>query len=153
MGTRTSVVSISSDHEEIIQRLAKHLGTDKIRRGIFDAVYGRVRRFQSKKEIMKSAGFSDKQAQQVQNQLNHLSKHHLISDQDNNGQVSDGSHLIYGKDDVVRANRDEIVKFADNRVAASKIPTKRNPTTRSIVVREIFSKRALKKKSRSRFSI
>ena len=52
MATRTPIVNISGDHEETVQRFAKHLGTDKIRRKLFDVIYGKIKRHQSKKEIM-----------------------------------------------------------------------------------------------------
>jgi hypothetical protein len=148
MNSRTSVVNISGDHEETILRLAKHLGTDKIRRKIFNAVYGKVKRSLSKKEIMNLAKLSDVQSQQVQNQLDHLSKHHLIAKLENNEQVDDGSRFIYGKDEPVRANRSEILKFADNPRSAAKVPTKRNRIQSVLILKESFSKRALKVKKK-----
>ena len=46
---------------------------------------------------------------------------------ENGGQVKDGSRYLYGKAESVRANRDKIVKYADNPSAAKKVPTKRRP--------------------------
>lgn len=132
MTSRTSVVNISGDHEETVQRLAKHLGRDKLRRRLFDAVYGRAKLSQSKKVLMQSAGLKVGQSQQAQNQLDHLAKHHLISKSENAGQVLDGSRLLYGKDETVRANRAQIIALADNPKKAAKLVTKRNPGSSNV---------------------
>lgn len=89
MSRRTSVVNISGDHEETLIQLAKHLGTNKIRRKIFYAIYGRGTKARSKKQIMDAAGIPENgtNAQQAQNELDHLAKHHLIVRSDNDGSV------------------------------------------------------------------
>jgi ribosomal protein L22 len=148
MAARTSIVNISGDHEETILRLAKHLGTDKIRRSIFNAVYGKVRRNLSKKEIMEIAKLINGQSQQAQNQLDHLQKHHLITKHENNDQVLDGSRFVYGKDESVRANRSEIVKYADKPSSGEKVPTKRNQTQRIVVLKQVFARKTLKTKKK-----
>jgi len=73
MAERTSVVDLSGNHEESILQWAKHLGTNKIRRKLFDAVYGRGEKPRSKKQLMLAAGIKETDAQQAQNELDHLS--------------------------------------------------------------------------------
>jgi hypothetical protein len=148
MNERASIVNIDGDHEETVLQLAKHLGRGKIRRQIFDTVYGRGTLPKSKKQIMKAAGLAaaGTMTQQVQNELDHLAKHHLIVKLENPGLVKDGSRLLYQKDPTVRAIRDRIVKFADNKKAAEKVPTKRRPAFRGGVMIRSVSVRELKKK-------
>lgn len=148
MAGRASIVNISGDHEETLLQLAKHLGTDKIRRKVFDTVYGRGGRPRSKKEIMHAAKISARDGQQVQNALDHLAKHHLIVKEENDGSVKDGSWYLYQKDPSVRANRKRIVRFADDRKAAEKIPTKRRPVMRGASLVRTVTRRALRKKKR-----
>lgn len=104
MNARTSIVNISGDHEETVLQLAKHLGTNEIRRSIFSAIYGRGTRPRSKKQLMEAAKITDKgtKSQQVQNALDHLFKHHLVVKTENKGSVIDGSRYLYGKDETVR---------------------------------------------------
>jgi hypothetical protein len=127
MNERTSIVNVSGDYEETVERLAKHLGKNKLRRLIFNAIYGRTMLPRSKRQIMASTNMPDKgnNSQQVQNQLDHLSKHHLISKIENDGSVEDGSRNLYLKDKTVRAIRKEVVQMADNPRAAASISTKR----------------------------
>ncbi len=148
MNKRTSIVNISGDHEETLIQLARHLGTSQIRRKIFDTVYGPGTRPRSKRQIMEKAGISDTgtKAQQVQNELDHLSKHHLIVKSENNGVVADGSRNLYGKDESVRANRKKIIRLADNPKAADRIPTKRRPALEGVAPIQRVTKRDLKKK-------
>jgi hypothetical protein len=147
MSQRTSVVNISGDHEETIIQLAKHLGVEKIRRKVFSAIYGRGTRPKSKKQIIESAKIklNGAAAQQVQNALDHLHKHHLIVRLDNDGSVRDGSRYLYQKDNTVRANRKQIVRLADNRKAADAMPTKRRPIVKGITSNQ-KTKSALKKR-------
>lgn len=148
MSERTSIVNISGDHEETIVQLARHLGSNQIRRRVFNAIYGRGLRPRSKKQIMDAARISatGTNAQQVQNELDHLAKHHLIVRVDNVGLVKDGSRYLYQKDRAVRANKDRIVRFADNRKAAERVATKRRLIVpNSITIRSV-TKRTLKKK-------
>jgi hypothetical protein len=146
MSERTSIVNISGDHEETILQLAKHLGTNKMRRKLFDAIYGRGTKARSKKQIMEDAGISahGTNAQQVQNELDHLSKHHLIVREENTGSVKDGSRYVYRKDPAVRANRQRIVRFADNRGAAERVATKRRPVVSGLSALSSITKAALK---------
>lgn len=129
MGKLTHIVNPSGDFEENVERLAKHLGKAKIRRQIFNVVYGRARRLRSKKELMKDAGISDEdtKSQQVQNELDHLSRHHLIDKHENDGITDDGAVFVYGKNDFVRSNRAEIVRRADDPRSLRSIATKRRP--------------------------
>ncbi|PKQ07723.1 MAG: CHAT domain-containing protein [Alphaproteobacteria bacterium HGW-Alphaproteobacteria-11] len=148
MTRRTAVVNISGDHEESVLQLAKHLGVAKIRRKVFSVIYGRGSRPKSKKQIMAAADIPAKgaNAQQVQDALDHLTKHHLIVRVDNDGKVNDGSRYLYEKDATVRANRQAIVRYADNRKAASTVATKRNPIVRVVPNFRSVTKRELKKK-------
>lgn len=132
MGERTSIVDVSGNHEENIVQWARHLGTNKIRRKLFNAVYGRGTRPRSKKQLMKLARIASHDAQQAQNALDDLAKHHLIVRVDNDGKVGDRSRYLYQKDPSVRANRRRIIRFADNPKAAEKVPTKRRPLVRGI---------------------
>jgi hypothetical protein len=126
MNSQTSVINPSGDFEEAIQRYAKHLGRDKNRRAVFDLLYGRGSKPRSKKQIAHALGVGGT-AQIVQNALDELAKHHLIVRQANEGQVKDGSRWVYCKESFVRANRDKIVRYADDPAAAKKIATKRTP--------------------------
>lgn len=121
----TPVLSAAGDYEEALERYAKHLGQSQIRRQVFDEIYGRVRRPRSKKQIMAAAGIDESKSQQVQNQLEHLYKHHLIERPENDGSVTDGSRYVYGKAEFIRANKSQIVRLADNPKLASVLPTKR----------------------------
>lgn len=147
MSKRTSVVNISGDHEETLIQLAKHLGTNKIRRKIFYAIYGRGTKTRSKKQIMDAAGIPENgtNAQQAQNELDHLAKHHLIVRSDNDGSVKDGSRNLYGKDETVRANKPKIIRWADNRKAADQVPTKRRPVNQGVTPLRKVTRKALKK--------
>lgn len=150
MNKRTSVVNISGDHEETLIQLARHLGKNKIRRKVFSAVYGRGTRPKSKKQIMEAASISNvgNKSQQVQNELDHLAKHHLIARYDNNGSVNDGSRYLYGKDDEVRANKDRIIRFADDPKAANSLPTKRRPAIQINNAVKGITKRELRKRKK-----
>lgn len=128
LNSQTPVINVSGDYEETILRLAKHLGQDKNRRAVFNLIYGRGSKPRSKKQIADLLGINGG-AQIVQNSLDHLAKHHLIVRLENGDQVKDGSRLVYGKDASVRAHRDKIVKYADDPVAAKKVPTKRRQAT------------------------
>jgi predicted transcriptional regulator len=98
MAERTSIVNISGDHDETLTQLAAHLGTNKLRRKVFNAIYGRGTKARSKKQVMAAARIVSRDAQQVQNALDHLAKHHLIVRIENDGSVKDGSRYLYQKD-------------------------------------------------------
>jgi len=127
--------------------MAKHLGRDKNRRAVFDLIYGRGSKPRSKKQIADLLG-KGQGAQVIQNALDELAKHHLIVRHENAGSVKDGSRWIYGKDAFVRANRDKIIKYADDPRAANKIATKRRPTVET----RISFVKAAGKKSRTAVS-
>jgi hypothetical protein len=70
----------------------------------------------------------------------------LIVRRENAGAIKDGSRYLYQKDPSVRANKDQIVKFADNRKARERMPTKRRPIIRSLVHAPKITKQALRKR-------
>jgi CHAT domain len=125
MNRRTSIINISGDFEESLLQLSRHLGTEKVRRALFGAVYGRGTKPRSKKQLMTAAKLGPEKSQQAQNALDHLARHHLISRTDNDGSVQDGSRNLYGKDETIRANRERIIRLADNPKLAERLPTKR----------------------------
>lgn len=147
MVTRQSIINLTGDHEELVERLAKHLGTSKIRRKLFNAIYGRGRTARSKKQIMELAGIHVRDQQQAQNEIDRLATHYLIVREDNDGSVRDGSRYLYRKDENIRAVRKEIVKYADDRRARDNIPTKRRPTVNVLASVRTVKRRALKKKA------
>jgi hypothetical protein len=148
MAERTPIVNISGDHEETLTQLAKHLGANKLRRKVFNAIYGRGAKPRSKRQIMAVAKIPVRDVQQVQNALDHLAKHHLVVRVDNDGSVKDKSRNLYHKDASVRANRPTIIKFADNRKIAEKVPTKRRPQVRGILSVNTVTRQALRRKKR-----
>lgn len=144
---RTSVVDMSGNHEENLQRWAKDLGTSRIRRKLFNEVYGRVSKARSKKQLMNAAGIRTKDAQQAQNEIEYLANKHLIEWIENDGSVDDGSRKLYRKDPEVRHVKERITRAADDRKFANGIPTKRNPVVRGAsTMRVIITRRALKRK-------
>lgn len=126
MNSQTPIINVSGDYEETVLRLAKHLGIDKNRRAVFNLIYGRGSKPRSKKQIAESLG-KPPTAQVIQNALDQLARNHLILRIENDGQVSDGSRWLYGKEASVRAHREAIIKYADNPSAAKKVATKRRP--------------------------
>src|SRR5262249_12918893 len=77
----------------------------------------------------------------------HLAKYHLVVRQDNEGLVKDGSRYLYHKDPSVRAVRKEIIKYADDRKAASKLPTKRRPAVSAVATVRTIKRQALRRKA------
>lgn len=148
MSKRTQIVNISGDHEETLIQLARHLGTNRIRRKIFDAIYGRGSRPRSKKQIMVAAKISASgtNPQQAQNELDNLAKHHMIAKSDNDGSVKDGSRFLYGKDETVRANKKTIIRLADNPKVAERMPTKRRPALSGVIPARKVTRKALTKR-------
>lgn len=144
MNSQAPVINASGDYEETILRLAKHLGRDKNRRAVFDLIYGRGSKPRSKKQIADTLGKTGN-GQVVQNALDELARHHLIVRVANDGLVKDRSRWLYGKDDFVRANRDKIVRFADDPKSAAKVATKRQPIMSAISISRQITKRELKK--------
>lgn len=147
MNARTAVVDWSGNYEENCIQLGRHLGKDKIRRKIFNVIYGRGSKPRSKKQLMKDSGLKDSQSQQAQNQLDHLARYGLILKDKNGGSVSDGSQYVFSKEPNVRAHRQKIVKFADRPALARKIPTKRNQVVK-VVRANTASRGALRGKKR-----
>jgi CHAT domain len=126
MNSQAPVINVSGDYEETILRLAKHLGRDKSRRAVFNLIYGRGTKPRTKKQIAEAVGVTGN-TQIIQNALDELARHHLIVRIKNEGRVKDGSQWVYAKEASVRANRDAILKYADNPGAAKKVATKRRP--------------------------
>ena len=134
MKAKTAVVNWAGDYEETCVQLGKHLGTNKIRRKLFNAIYGRASKPRSKKQLMDEVSLKASHAQQAQNQLDHLTRYGLIERNDNEGAVPDGSRFVYSKEPNVRAHRKRIVQHADKPALAKKTPTKRNPMVRGMTV-------------------
>lgn len=145
---RTSVVDPSGNREENIQRWGKDLGTSKIRRKLFNEVYGRVSRPRSKKQLMMAAGISSSDDQQAQNEVEYLASKHLIERIDNDGSVSDRSRYLYRKDPEIGHVKEKIIRTADDPKLANSIPTKRNPVVRGLVVKRVVVSRAVLKKKK-----
>lgn len=148
MTAKTAVVNWAGDYEETCIQLGKHLGKNKIRRRLFDAIYGRGSKPCSKKQLMAEVGLNASHTQQAQNQLDHLTRYGLIERIDNEGAVADGSRYVYGKEPNVRAHRKRIVQHADKPALAKKTPTKRNPMVRGMTVvvkRPVVTRSTLKK--------
>ena len=146
---KTAVINPTGDHEDNIVRWAKNLGTSKIRRELFNAIYGRVSRPRSRKQLAADAGVKDDQ--QAQNEVEYLYRKHLIDRKDNEGVVNDGSRYLYFKDESVRAHKDEIIRAADNKKLRDSIPTKRSPIVRAtaiVVKRPAITRQALKRRQR-----
>jgi hypothetical protein len=148
MKARTAVVDWSGNYEENCIQLGRHLGTNKIRRKLFNAIYGRGSKPRSKKQLMDVTGLKSDYGQQAQNQLDHLVRYGLILRDDNEGAVPDGSRYVYNKEPHVRAHRARIVKHADKPELAKKTATKRNPVMRGTVLlkRTTVTRQALKKR-------
>jgi hypothetical protein len=146
--SKQAVINPTGDHEDNIVRWAKNLGTSKIRRKLFNAIYGRVSRPRSKKQLAADAGV--RLDQQAQNEVEYLYRKHLVDRIDNDDSVKDGSHYLYLKDENVRAHKDEIIRAADNKKLRDSIPTKRSPAVRGattlVVKRTIVTRQALKKR-------
>lgn len=153
MSSQSPIINPAGDYEESIQRLAKHLGRDKNRRAVFNLIYGRGPKLRSKKQVAEALEIAGT-AQIVQNALDELARHHLIVRVENSGQAKDRSRWIYGKNEFVRANRDRIVRYADDPAAAKKLPTKRNPDPRAALslVRAAPLRRAAPRSPRGRFA-
>jgi hypothetical protein len=145
MASRTPVVDWSGNYEENCLQLAKHLGKNKIRRILFDAIYGRVSKPRSRKQMIAATKLRSSDGQQAQNELDHLAKYGLIKQINNEGDVfiGDGSRWLYLKDDNVRAHRAQILRYANNPGEAKKVPTKRRPqgSTTVAVTRQFLKKR------------
>ena len=147
MSKAVAVVNPGGDFEETVERLAKHLGQSKLRRVVFNVVYGRGSKPKSKNQVMELAELDDTKGQQVQNELEHLSAHHLIIKVTNDGHVDDGSRFVYDKDGFVSANREKIVRRADNKKLAERDPTKRRPAISARAIgRQIIEKKKLRKR-------
>lgn len=132
MNARTAVVDWSGNYEENCIQLGKHLGKNKIRRKLFNVIYGRGSKPRSKKQLMAESGLKAAQSQQAQNELDHLARFGLILRDRNGGSVSDGSHYVFSKEPHVRAHRQNILKHADKPALAKKTPTKRNQVVRVV---------------------
>jgi CHAT domain-containing protein len=147
VNARTAVVDWSGNYEENCIQLGKHLGKNKIRRRLFDAIYGRGSKPRSKKQLMTAVGLKATHSQQAQNQLDYLARYGLILRDKNAGSVSDGSHYVFNKETHVRAHRQNIVKYADKPALAKKTPTKRNQVIKVDGVKTI-TRSALRSKKR-----
>jgi|SRR5437868_14158747 hypothetical protein len=143
MADRTPVVDWSGNYEETCLQLAKHLGKSKIRRTLFNAIYGRVSRPRSRKQLVAATKLKSSDGQQAQNELDHLARYGLIMRIENEGDVAvdDRSRWLYVKDENVRAHREQILKHANNPGESKKVPTKRRPQGSTAVVRRSLKNR------------
>src|SRR6202165_4777543 len=107
MAGRNPVVDLSGNYEKNCLQLAKHLGKNKIRRILFDAIYGRVSKPRSRKQMVAATKLKSSDGQQAQNELDHLAKYGLIRQINNEGNVfvDDGSRWLYLKDENVQIGR------------------------------------------------
>lgn len=147
MNARTAVVDWSGGYEENCIQLGKHLGKNKIRRRLFNAIYGRGSKPRSKKQLMTAIGLKTTHSQQAQNQLDYLARYGLIVRDKNDGSVSDGSHYVFSKEPNVRAHRTNIVKYADKPSLAKKTATKRNQLIKVVGMKTV-TRSALRSKKR-----
>jgi hypothetical protein len=147
MKERVPIVNWSGDYEETCLQLARHLGTNKIRRKLFDTVYGRVSKPRSRKQLSVAARLKATDGQQAQNELDRLYRYGLIHRIDNDGRVRDGSRYLYCKDSNVRAHRHTIVKYANKPALAKTVSTKRRPSVKVTAVK-VITRNALKKRKK-----
>jgi len=145
---KQAVINPTGDHNNNITTWAKNLGTAKLRRKLFNEIYGRISRPRSKKQLAADAGV--KLDQQTQNEVEYLYRKHLIDRIKNDGSVDDGSRYLYLKEENVRDHKDAIIRLADNKKLRDSIPTKERPTIRGagtiVVKRTIITRQALKKR-------
>lgn len=141
--SRDSVLDISSNFEEVIERLSISLGTAKVRRQVFDIIYGRGSKPLTASDIASRLDRTGSKAQVVNDALNHLSSHYLIKRIPNDVHAAKVK-WVYGKDDTVRANRKRIVALADNPNRRQKLATKRRPAIENVSL----TKRSTQKHSR-----
>jgi hypothetical protein len=145
MKGKTAVINRTGDHEENIQRWAKNLGTSKLRRALFNEIYGRVSRPRSKNQLAADAGI--KNDQQVQNELEYLYRKDLIERMGNEDFCKDRARYLYFKDESVRAHKDAIIRAADNKRLRNNMPTKRTPKVNGkAVYRTVITRAVLKKR-------
>jgi hypothetical protein len=146
--SKQAVINPTGDHNTNLSNWAKHLGKAQIRRKLFNAIYGRVSRPRSKKQLAKDAGV--KLDQQAQNEVEYLFRKHLIDRMKNDGSVKDGSHYLYFKDESVRAHKDDIIRLADNKKQREALPTKDRPIVRGgttlVVKRTVVTRQILKRR-------
>ncbi|MCT7374414.1 hypothetical protein [Chelativorans salis] len=120
-------VSVIDDHanvEETLQSMARVLGTDKVRRAVFNAVYGRHRKPAHIGRIMEIAGIDGNQKQQVRNALSVLSSNKVIVKSPPDSK-RDSKLNHYEKSEWVNARKKKILDLADNKEKRETLPTKR----------------------------
>lgn len=142
-------INWAGNYEENCERLAKHLGTSKIRRKLFNTIYGRVSQPRSRKQLLVASGLKATDGQQAQNELDHLCRNGLIHRIENEGHVGDRSRYLYCKDSNVRAHRHTIVKYANKPALANNVPTMRRPVGKEkVTVIKMITRSALKKRKK-----
>ncbi len=127
MNSPKEVYQPHADHEESIERIVKHLGRDKLRRRIFDLIYGRGTKPRTISQIAESLNIPAAQIQPVRNQTNHLAKHKLISTIPIKPHENEGSRVAFGKRDFIMANKAEILRKNAKPELLEETPTKRRP--------------------------
>lgn len=122
-------ISVVDDHANVndaIQSMGRILGTDKIRRAVFDAIYGKHKRPADLPRIMQISNVDASAKQQVRNALNVLSQNKIIIPIAADAKF--GFPLKrYEKSPWVNARKKAILKAADNKSWRESLPTKTRP--------------------------
>lgn len=114
----------SSPKEQIIHA-SEVIGRSKTRRKVFEEICRGKRKARSIDEIASATGLSRKL---VFNETRVLFNNRII-----NRQKVKGKPITYAKDDFYFQHKREILKFATNKYAREKYPTKWNPKTTTVI--------------------
>lgn len=115
MSKPTSIVDPTGNRSKHIEIYGQLLGRNKMRRRVFNEIYGRVRKPRSVREIATAIGVTgNKSIQPVQNALSYLADHDFVLKMDNDGHTG-AAQYVYGKIKFVAANKEQIIKAADNK--------------------------------------
>jgi len=118
MSRRVAVVDQHANHEESIERIVKILGRSNNRWDVFEAMYGGGKRPKTVDDVCNKLPRKIPR-QSVVNELVTLCDHRLITRADKKAQKA------YLKDDFVKANRKEIIRYRNNPDKLKQIKTKR----------------------------
>lgn len=127
MNKPTEVYQPHADHEESIERIVKHLGRNKLRRRVFDLIYGRGNKPKTVAQIIEQLRLKPHQRQSARNQINYLAKHKIISTFPIKPSENNGNRFAFGKRDFVMANKEEILRKNERPELLKSTPTKRRP--------------------------
>lgn len=106
--------------------MGRVLGKDKIRRSVFQAIYGRHSKPADIDRIMDIANLDESVTQQVRNSLNLLTQNKIISCISPDSKAGFRKKR-YEKSPWVNARRSQILKAADNKTWREGLPTKERP--------------------------